>query len=171
MNYKGPSGTNLTEAFTKEVRSYDKSMVGTIAVNTPDSNTCGVMRQLSYNTSITNNRGYIDIDRDINGNTDIFSTAELLNSYTMTHADPPRITMMTAQQKHLVPTRKMNRDLVSSGANKSIANIISDDFCFKSKKKGTIEKIDEKNQIAILSYSDGTKDFIDLSEKLVKNGG
>jgi len=79
--------------------------------------------------------------------------------------------MMTAQQKHLVATKHMNRDLVSSGANKTIANIISDDFCFKSKKKGIVEKIDEKNEIAILSYSDGTKDFIDLSEKMVKNGG
>ena len=102
VNYKGPSGTNLTEAFTKEVRSYDKSMVGTIAVNTPDSNTCGVMRQLTYNTSMANNRGYIDINRNINGNTDIFSTAELLNSYTMTHADPPRITMIKCMSSLIV---------------------------------------------------------------------
>ena len=171
VNYKGLSGTNLTEAFTKEFRSYDKSMVGILAINTPTSNTCGVMRQLSYNASIQSTRGYINPNKKINGNTDIFSTAELLNPFTMTHADAARIAMMTGQQKHIVSINNMNRDLVGSGVNKNIKNIISDDFAWKAKNSGKIESIDEKNKIATILYDDGKKDIIDLSERLSKNGG
>lgn len=47
--------------------------------------------------------------------------------------------------------------------------MISDDFAFKSKKDGFVEKIDNKNKLAILQYDDGTEDAIDLSDKLNKN--
>ena len=55
--------------------------------------------------------------------------------------------------------------------NKTLAYMISDDFCFKAKKAGKVEKIDNANKVAILQYNDGTKDAIDLSDKLDKNSG
>lgn len=53
--------------------------------------------------------------------------------------------------------------------NKTLAYLITDDFCFKAKKDGIVEKIDTKNKVAILKYNDNTYDSIDLDDKLEKN--
>lgn len=53
--------------------------------------------------------------------------------------------------------------------NKTLAFMISDDFAFKAKKSGILEKIDRVNKLAILKYDDGTMDAIDLKDKLDKN--
>lgn len=58
---------------------------------------------------------------------------------------------------------------MSSGVEKTIPYLISNDFAFKSKKAGMVEKIDEKNKVAILKYEDGSSDIIDLGNKLSKN--
>lgn len=55
--------------------------------------------------------------------------------------------------------------------NKTLAYLISDDFCFKAKKAGIVEKIDMANKLVILAYEDGTKDAIDLATILSKNSG
>lgn len=55
--------------------------------------------------------------------------------------------------------------------NKTLAFMISDDFAFKSKKPGIIEKIDVPNKLCILKYDDGTTDAIDLGDQLNKNSG
>src|SRR5699024_8760164 len=49
--YKGLSGTNLSNAFTKDIRSYDPSMKGIMALSTPDSDKVGVVRQLTFDPS------------------------------------------------------------------------------------------------------------------------
>jgi hypothetical protein len=68
-----------------------------------------------------------------------------------------------------MPVRKAHKQLIGSGVNKTMAFMISDDFAFKAKENGIIEKIDLDNKIAILLYSNGKKDAIDLSEIFVKN--
>jgi hypothetical protein len=51
----------------------------------------GVVRQLTYDPSIKNTRGFLDIDKNTkNNSTNIYGPAELLNSFTVRHADPPR---------------------------------------------------------------------------------
>ena len=78
---KGPSGLNVTRAYTESKRSFDKSMMGIMAISTsPDAN-CGVVRSLALEPNIKNARGYIDIKddsvqdlKDVN----MFSPAEML---------------------------------------------------------------------------------------------
>lgn len=53
--------------------------------------------------------------------------------------------------------------------NKTLAFTISDDFAFKAKKDGVVSKLDKQNKLALLTYDDGTKDAIDLDNKLDKN--
>lgn len=90
--YKGPGGTNLDNSYTKDIRSYDKTMTGILALNSPDSDKVGVVRQLTYNTSIINTRGFLDVNKKNSDNsTDLYSAAELLSPFTSLHADPPRI--------------------------------------------------------------------------------
>ena len=68
-----------------------------------------------------------------------------------------------------MPVAKSSKQLIGTGANKTLAYLLSDDFCFKAKKAGRVAKIDTKNNLAILMYDDGTKDAIDLDDKLSKN--
>jgi len=68
-----------------------------------------------------------------------------------------------------MPILHPSKQLLGSGMNKTLAFMISDDFCFKAKENGIIEKIDNKNNLAILKYDNGEKDAIDLSDKLDKN--
>ena len=75
----------------------------------------------------------------------------------------------STQQKHIISTVEQDRPLVGSGVEKTIPYLISNDFAFKAKQNGVVEKIDNKNQLAILKYEDGTKDIVELGAKLSKN--
>ena len=44
------------------------------------------VRELTYNSAITNTRGYLNLEKELNGNTDRYSPAELMNVFTATHA-------------------------------------------------------------------------------------
>lgn len=59
--------------------------------------------------------------------------------------------------------------LFGNGVEKTLPYILSDDFVFKAKNDGVVEKIDKKNELVILKYNDGNKDIIDISENLAKN--
>ena len=90
VTYRGPTGRNNSDSYTPEIRGYDKSMEGFLAITSPDSSTIGVVRQLSYDAGITGTRGYIDVDRDKNNSTALLSPLELMSPYTSKYADPPR---------------------------------------------------------------------------------
>jgi len=89
--YKGIGGSNLDNAFTQEIRSFNKNMAGIFAMSSPDSNKVGVVRQLSFNSKITNTRGFLDVNKETtNQSTNIYGAAELISPFTTTLADPPR---------------------------------------------------------------------------------
>lgn len=77
--------------------------------------------------------------------------------------------MQTTQQKHLIPVKKTSRALVGSGVEKTLPYLLGDDFIFKAKEDGIVEKIDLENKLAILKYKNGKKDVIDLTPEMSKN--
>ena len=156
---KGFGGINLTDAYTLEIRAYDPTMVGFVAGNaTPYNSNAGITRSLAYNPKVTSLRGYVtDVDFDKLDPTNILSPSELLASFTSTGADPARQAMQVAQTKHTMPVEKTHKQLIGSGINKTMAFMISDDFAFKAKKDGIVEKIDKDTKLALLLYNDGTK--------------
>lgn len=168
---KGFRGVNINDAYTLEMRAYDDSMSGFISGNaTPYSGQAGITRSLTYDPKITSVRGYIPYLEDVElSATNILSPTELLSSFTAAGADAPRQAMQIAQTGHTMPIKSSSKQLIGSGMNKTLAFMISDDFAFKAKKDGVITKLDRKNGLAILTYDDGTKDAIDLSDKLDKN--
>lgn len=168
--YKGLSGKNTDNAYTPTIRTYDQSMVGVFGYSSPDSDKVGVVRYLSYNPNLVNTRGFIDTSKEnLDTTKDLYTPAELLNPFTTKHADPPRIGMQSTQQKHIIPVKKTDRALVGSGVEKTVPYIIGDDFIFKAKKDGIVEKIDEENNLVIIKYKDGSKDIIDLTPVMSKN--
>lgn len=155
------------------MRAYDDSMTGIISGNsTPYSGQAGITRSITYDPNINTVRGYIPYtDPDSLSGANMLSPTELLSSFTAAGADSPRQAMQVAQTGHTMPILHPSKQLIGSGMNKTLAYIISDDFCFKAKKPGVVEKIDNVNKVAILKYDDGTKDAIDLDDKLDKNSG
>lgn len=170
---KGHSGVNINDAYTLEMRAYDRSMEGFISGNsTPYSGQAGITRALTYDPAITSVRGYIPtIDETKLSAANTLSPTELLSSFTAAGADAPRQAMQVAQTGHTMPIKSSSKQLIGSGMNKTLAFMISDDFAFKAKKDGIVTKIDSENKLALLTYDDGTKDAVDLSTKLDKNSG
>lgn len=168
---KGFIGVNINRAYTLEMRLYNDTMQGVLSGNaSPYSGQMGITRSISANPKLNSVRGYVpDIDQESLSAVNILSPIELMNPFTATSADPPRAAMAVAQTKHAMPVAKSHKQLICTGVNKTVAYMISDDFCFKAKKSGIVEKIDDAVKLAILSYDDGTKDAIDLKEVLVKN--
>ena len=70
-----------------------------------------------------------------------------------------------------MPILHPSKQLIGSGMNKTLAFMISDDFCFKAKQPGIVEKIDNVNKLAILKYDNDTKDAVDLADQFAKNSG
>jgi hypothetical protein len=168
---KGFNGVNINRAYTLEMRMFDDTALGIVSGNaTPFSAQAGVTRSITANPKLNTVRGYIgDIDPESLNGTNIFSPTELISPFTSIQADPPRAAMAVSQTKHTMPVRHAHKQLIGSGMNKTLAYMISDDFCFKAKKSGFVELIDTAQNLIILSYDDGTKDAIDTKEILVKN--
>lgn len=169
---KGPSGLNLSQAYTLDKRGYDPSMVGTIAMSTsPDANV-GVVRQLSLEPKIRNARGFIDIDRTYDSlkDTNIFSPAEMLSPLGASRDDSSRTAMAVKQSKHIIPVKKSSPVLISNGSEQTIHHHLSHDFAVVAKGDGVVKEVDEKTGLVIVEYSNGDKEAFDTTPKIVKNG-
>lgn len=79
------------------------------------------------------------------------------------------IGMQTQQGKHSVPTVKQSRPLYGSGIERTLPYLLSSDFVVVAKEDGVIEKVDLKNELAVIKYKDGSSGVIDLSDKQSKN--
>ena len=152
------------------MRSFGENMKGIMAGASPVSDKVSVVRQMSLDPKIVNTRGMLDTDvSNRNGNSNLYCPSELLNPFTVRHSDPPRSSMQSTQQKHLIPVNGLSKPLFGSGVDKSIAYMISDDFIFRAEHDGVLEKIDTEKEIAIVKYTNGKTDIIDLSEIVSKN--
>lgn len=175
---KGPSGLNVSEAYTQDKRSYDKTMLGILAMSTsPDAN-CGIVRQLTLEPNIVSPRGYIDIKHDkLDELTDanLFSPAELLSPLGITRDDSIRSAMATKQSKHIIPVEKSSPVLISNGAEQVIHYHLSNDFTVVAKKDGEVVEVNKDTGIVVVGYYDEKgklSEFqaIDTNSKVVKNG-
>lgn len=168
---KGFKGVNLRDAYTIDLRSYNKSMRGVLSANaTPFSGAVGINRSLTVNPNINHVRGYMPTtDASKLDSANMLAATEIMSYSTPTRADPPRSAMESGQTKHGVPTYVAHRQLIGSGYDSIVPYMISDSFCFKAKKPGKVGSIDDKLKLVMLDYDDGTHDAIDISEKLSKN--
>ena len=169
VTYRGPSGRNDDNSFTEEIRGYDQSMEGILSIPSPDSNTVGIVRQLSYNAELNGVRGYLNTEPEDLDALNTLSPLELLNPFTSRHADAPRIGMQTNQQKHIISTATNDRPLITSGIDRVIPYQVSDVFAVKAKQDGKVERIDKTNGLLILRYKDDTTDVFDIAPKMNKN--
>lgn len=170
---KGPSGLNVTRAYTQEKRGYDKSMSGIMAISTSPDGNCGVVRSLALEPNIKNARGFVDIKsdhleelKDVN----LFSPGELLTPIGAMRDDANRTAMATKQSKHLIPVSKSSPVLISNGAEQTIPYHLGNDFCVVAEEDGKVVEINEATGIVIVKYKSGKCKAIDTNTNIVKNG-
>jgi hypothetical protein len=161
---------NSNDAYTAEIRAFDKSMLGVFGIFTPVSAEVGVNRSLVLNPRITDELGRFQ-EKSLEELTmeNMFAPGELLNGFTANHADPMRICMATTQGKHIMPTVVQHNYLFGTGIDKTLSKLIGQDFAFKAVDDGAVDKIDEKQGLIFLKYKDGTTSAIDITDKPSKN--
>ena len=172
---KGPSGTNLKEAYNIRRRCFHPSMTGIVAMSqSPDANV-GINRAMTMNPNVIDARGIVppDDEKDMD-EVNLFGVAELLTPGSMSHDDPTRGSMSVKQAKHIVPVEAASPVLVSNGSEKVLPYHLSSDFVIVAKDDGKIISRDEKTGVAVIEYKNrqgkAKHQVINMNSKVVKNG-
>lgn len=169
ISTKGVTGMNSDRAYKMDKRGYDDSMVNIIAQATGFATTVGINRQTTINPNIDGGRGYFKQSNlnDISV-TNTFCMTEALSPYTVTSDDLFRNDMTFIQtSKHSTPIEYGTPLLVTTGADAALPHLTSDMFAHKAKKNGTVTEITDKYMI--VTYKDGTKEYINIDEQTMKN--
>lgn len=169
---KGSSGMNSERAYSLDKRSFDESMINVMSTSTGFAGNVGITRQMTIDANVTGPRGYIYNDPDLksgelNGVKALCMT-EAVTPFGTTRDDPMRTAMNFIQtSKHSMRTSKSSPLLITNGADEALPYLISDTFAFKAKNNGKVVEITD--EFMVVEYTDGTKDFVDLSDKVQKN--
>lgn len=175
ISAKGFKGVNLDESYTVPKRSYDPSMVGTIAAGTSPDGSCGVSRTLTMEPAITNLRGFVDATasehKDKLKDVNVFSASELTLPLATTLDDPNRLGHSIKQNSHVVPVKDAAPVLISNGLEERARFTLTSDFVINAEESGEIVDYDESSNIMIAKYKSGKCRAINLNPNMVKNGG
>ena len=168
---KGLSGLNSDRSYTLDKRTYDESMINVLGMSTGFAGNVGINRQATIDANIVSKRGYI---RSVSENpkelsaTKTFCMTEALTPFGSTRDDPFRTAMTFIQtSKHLMRSNNSDPSLISSGADEALPYLVSNTFVFKAKGKG--EVIEKDDYHMVISYDDGSTDYVDLAENVEKN--
>lgn len=168
---KGLSGLNSDRSYTLDKRTFDESMVNVFGMSTGFAGNVGINRQATIDMNIAGKRGYV---RSEEGEitelspTKTFCMTEALTPYGCTRDDPFRTAMTFIQtSKHLMRTNNSDPLLITSGADEALPYLISNTFVHKAKGKG--EVLELTDDYMVISYDDGSTDYVDLHENVEKN--
>jgi hypothetical protein len=175
VTFKGPGGCNVTDAYSLSRRAYDKSMVGIFAASTPDGPSVGITKYLTLNPRIKNITGLMksgstDDIKDVDfGN--MGSVAELLVPNAIDHDDAKRLGMVGKESKHMMVPNESDPILIGNGVEKVVPYMVSNDFISIAKNNGKVLAVDKELGLAIVEYSDGVKESVDIVDRAHKDGG
>lgn len=172
---KGYVGMNLDRAYTEQKRSYHDSMLGVIGISTDTGPNCGKVRHLTAEPTILDTRGFLDTNNlgklDKLKDTNLFTPAEEITSLGIRHDNAIRSAMATKQSSHMVAVKSPCPVLISTGMEESIHYRTTNDFSVVAKDDGQVLKIDDKMGVMVVKYNNGEHQFIDISNRVAKNGG
>lgn len=170
---KGYVGMNLDRAYTQQKRSYHDSMLGIVGISTDNGPNVGKVRHLTLEPKITNTLGFIETYTDTKDLHDVnlFTPAELSTPLSARRDSPERTAMTTKQSGHIIPVQNNCPVLITTGMDQIIHNYTSNDFSVVAQEDGVVEDINEKVGIVIIKYKSGKIQAIDISSRMVKNGG
>ena len=163
VTFKGLRGIQMNRAMTLPRRGYDRSMIGTLALNSsPDANV-GVVRTLTLEPQITSTYGYIDTSKSEGDLKDL--NAEPLQ---VRHDDPDRTSMARKHSSFAVPIAEADPVLMGNKIEAALPYYTTDEFTVPAKSDGKV--VDIKNNYVVVQYNDGTYYSIDTSDRVERNG-
>ena len=167
---KGLSGMNSDRSYSVDKRSYDESMINVLGMSTNFAGTVGINRQATINSNISTVRGYVSpSSKDDMNSVNTLCISEALTPMGTTRDDPFRTAMTFVQtSKHSMRVSHSDPCLITNGASAALPYLISDQFAHKAKEDGEVTEFVD-NEYMIISYNDGTADYVKLSDSIEKN--
>ena len=174
VSMKGANGMNLERAYKLDKRAYDDSMIGVVGISTDPGPNCGEIRQLVSEPKVINVRGFMDMTdlKDANqlNDANLVTPVEMLTPLTTTRDNSTRNAMATKQTTHVIPVEDNCPMLISTGMDEAVHYRTGDDFSVVAKDDGKVVEL-VPDKIMVVQYKNGTNQAIDLSSRVVKNGG
>ena len=168
---KGFSGVNDDRAYNVTKRSYDDTMIGKIAMSSPNSGNVGISRQLTANPKLTSVRGYTDTigpDADYD-DFQLASCSELETPGTVSRDDAIRTAIATSQTSHIVSTADAQPCLISNGFDEVVPAYLTDEFSVLADEDGMV--LEETSDFLIVQYKSGKKRSINIGHRQSFNSG
>ena len=168
---KGFKGVNDDRAYTVDKRNYENSMIGKMALSSPNNANVGINRQLVADPKIESVRGYTSTagpETDFN-DLQLASFSELLTPGTVTRDDAIRTAIATSQTSHIVPTIAAEPVLISNGVDEIVSSNLTEEFSYVAPEDGSV--IDKNEDYMILQFKSGKKKAINLAHKPSFNSG
>ena len=169
-SFKGLSGMNSDRSYGLDKRTYDDTMLGVLALSTGFASNVGLTRMTTIDSNIKGSRGLIKGTSDLNKLNDVntLCITEAMTPFGTTHDDPFRTAMTFIQtSKHNMRMDKSSPMLVSNGSDEALPYLTNNNFSFKAKDDGVVKELTK--DYMIVTYKNGTSDFIDLREIVKKN--
>lgn len=171
ISKKGFKGVNDDRAFTEARRSFEDSMVGKIAISSPNSGNVGISRQLVADPKIESVRGYTattGIDENYD-DLQLASFSELLTPGTVSRDDAIRTAIGTSQTSHTVSTADAQPVLISNGMDEIVPAYLTEQFSVMAEEDGTVLEIN--GGFMIVQYKNNQKRAIEINDRYSFNDG
>jgi len=172
ISTKGFRGINNDKSYTQARRAYNDSMIGKMAMSTPNAGNCGISRQMVVDPKTTSVRGYTDTTTVDDGNYNdlqLASFSELLTPGTVSRDDAIRVAIGCSQTGHIVSTDYSQPCLISNGVDELVPAYLTDEFSVMAEQDGTVLELNDGYMI--VEYKDKTKQAVNIGNKLGFNAG
>lgn len=172
ISTKGYKGINNARSYSKARRSYNDSMIGKMAMSSPNGANVGMQRQSTADPKIESVRGYTSSAGVNDGNFDdmqLASFSELLTPGTVSRDDAIRVAIGTSQTGHIVSTEGAQPALISNGVDEIVPAYLTEEFSAMAQDDGKVLEITEGYMI--VQYKNQEKKAIPIGDKLGFNSG
>jgi len=172
VSTKGFRGINNTRSYNKARRSYNDSMIGKIAMASPNSANVGMQRQLTADPKIESVRGYTSTNSVEDTEFDdlqLSSFSELLTPGTVSRDDAIRIAMACSQSGHIVSTAGAEPALISNGVDEIAPAYLTEEFSVMAEDDGKVLEI--ADGYMIVQYKNQEKQAVPVGDKMGFNSG
>jgi len=170
-------GVKLTgpDALKKEAiqpfhRDIHETWYGIIsAVDTPENENIGIKNHLTISAVTDNVFGLYklkDIDPEKDG-ANILSPIEVLIPFVENN-DGNRVMLASNQMRSITPIRDNEPPAIQTGYEGVLPQLLSGLFVIRAKKNGKV--IETGKNFVLIEYEDGTKEFVDVSPRVLKTG-
>ena len=159
VTYIGEGGQDK-QSIKKSTRKFHRTDYGVVSEATVDSGDVAVNAFLTANPNISDLRGQISKNKDIN-QTNRLSVSANLAPFSL-NDDGKRVNYTSIMNSHIISTKQATAPVVRTGYEYIIPRRNSDLFAFSAKDDGKVTSV--KKDGMVVEYKDGTKEGVSLGK-------